>query len=318
MRSAVFDLVMNYKQIPILQISSLTPGGNERLDGMFNVIAHDALDAYRRQIRGLVTTGGVTVDAGLIERLPALEVIATRGVGFDHIDLEAVRTRKIVVSNTPGVLTDCVADLAVGAMIAVSRRLVVADHFVRSGGWLEGKFPLSNKVSGKRLGIVGMGRIGRAIARRAHGFDMDIRYFSRTRKSDCPETYAPVLEELAGWADCLVVCAPGDHSTRHMISAAVLDALGSRGYLINVARGSLVDEQALIEALEQGRIAGAALDVFAREPRVPQDLLTMDQVVLLPHIASSTVETFAAMENLLLENLQSYFTDGTLLTPVGG
>lgn len=316
--TAAFDSAMDYKQISILQIAPLTADGNKQLEGMFRRVTYDDLEVYYRQVRGLVTAGGVAVDAELIGQLPSLEVIATRGVGFNHIDLEAARARGIVVSNTPGVLTDCVADLAIGALIATSRRLLVADRFVRAGQWLEDRFPLTDKVSGKRLGIVGMGRIGRAIARRARGFDMEVRYHSRTCRTECPEVYEPVLEALADWADFLVICAPGGDSTRGLVSAAVLDALGPNGFLVNVARGSLVDERALVEALGQGRIAGAALDVFAREPRVPQELLTMDQVVLLPHIASSTVETFAAMENLLLENLQSYFTAGTLLTSVEG
>ena len=302
----------------ILQKAPLTESGNTRLKELFPIVSNDDLDDFREQVCGVVTTGGFPVDAALIENLPLLEVIVTRGVGFDHIDLDAAQKRGVVVSNTPGVLTDCVADLAFGALIAVSRRLVAADHFVRSRQWLHGKFPLTQKISGKRLGVVGMGRIGRALSRRARGFDMTVRYNSRTKKSDCPEGYEPSLLKLAEWSDFLVICAPGGAATQSLVSTAVLKALGSTGFLVNIARGSLVDEIALIQALRQGTIAGAALDVFAEEPQVPQDLIEMNNLVLLPHIGSSTRETFAAMEALLIDNLQSFFDDGKLLTPVAG
>jgi len=215
------------------------------------------------------------------------------------------------------VLTDCVADLAFGALVAVARRLAAADRFVRRGEWQKGGYPLTTRVSGKRLGIVGFGRIGQAVARRAGGFAMEVRYHSRRPLPDAAAGYVGALPDLAAWADFLAVCVPGGEATRHLISASVLAALGPEGYLVNVARGSVVDEEALVRALEQGKIAGAALDVFQCEPRVPAALIGMDNVVLLPHIASSTRETFAAMEELLLGNLSSFFATGKLLTPVG-
>jgi lactate dehydrogenase-like 2-hydroxyacid dehydrogenase len=266
--------------------------------------------------RVLVTAGGAKVEAGLIAALPSLQVIATRGVGTDHIDLVDAKTQGIVVCNTPEVLTDCVADLAFGAVIAVARQLTIADRFIRRGDWLKERFPLTTRVSRKCLGIVGLGRIGQAVARRATGFEMEVRYHSRTMHPEKPAGYCPSLLRLAEWADFLVVCVPGGNATRKLISAKVLTALGSDGYLINVARGSVVDEEALVNALMNGIIAGAALDVFEKEPNVPEKLLALNNVLLLPHIASSTRETFDDMEALLLDNLHSFFARGKLLTEI--
>lgn len=307
---------MDIQRQLLLKITSLSAAGNARLEDLFTTVPLPHAERCRERISGLVTTGGVAVDSELIGSLPALRVIATRGVGYDHIDMKAAQKRKIAVCNTPDVLSDCVADLAIGALIAVSRQLLNADRFVRNGEWPQKTFPLTNKVSTKRLGIVGMGRIGRAVAHRARGFAMPIKYHSRTPRTDRPEGFEPSLPQLARWADFLVICAPGGPSTRNLISAEILEELGKKGYLINVARGSLVDEPALIRALSRGTIAGAALDVFADEPRVPQRLIDADNVVLFPHIASGTQETFAAMENLMIDNLQSFFSHGTLLTPV--
>ncbi len=243
-------------------------------------------------------------------------MIATRSVGFDHIDLQAASKRGIVISNTPGVLSDCVADFAFGALIAISRELIQAERFLRSGQWLLGRFPLTTKVSGKRLGIVGMGRIGQAVAKRANGFSMETRYFSRSKNKQCSEVFEPSLIELAKWADYLVLCIPGGEATRNIISYDVLEALGEKSYLINVARGSVVDEVALVQVLNQKKIAGAALDVYVNEPKVSQELLDSDRLLLLPHIASNTEETFAEMESLVFDNLLNYFSKGSLLTPV--
>jgi lactate dehydrogenase-like 2-hydroxyacid dehydrogenase len=265
---------------------------------------------------GLVTSGGVGADKALIAALPSLQVIASRGVGYDKIDLDAARTHGVVVSNTPDVLTDCVADLALGAMISISRKICLADRFVRHGQWLNGKFPLTTRFSGKKLGVVGLGRIGKAIAKRAEGFAMHIRYHARKRVDGSEYDYENSLVRLTEWADFLVICTPGGDQTRHLISKDVLGALGENGFLVNISRGSVVDEEALVSALQNHAIAGAALDVFAKEPQVPAALFDLDNVLLLPHIASSTRETFAAMEGLVLENLRSFFKDGRLLTPV--
>ncbi len=311
------------EKIPLLQVARLTDATTAKLRDDYAVIClweQDDPEGFLAggggSFRALVTAGGTKVTAALITALPSLQVIGTRGVGTDHIDLEAARKRGVSVSNTPGVLTDCVADLAFGALIAIARQIPEADRFVRRGAWLSERYPLMTRVSGKRLGIVGMGRIGQALAKRASGFDMEIHYHARSIRLDHPDGYCPSLSELAEWADFLVLCVPGGEETRHLVSATVLEALGPDGYLINIARGSVVDETALIEALSRGGIAGAALDVFENEPSVPNALLAHDKVLLLPHIASSTRETFAAMEGLLLDNLRSFFTSGRLLTPV--
>jgi lactate dehydrogenase-like 2-hydroxyacid dehydrogenase len=247
--------------------------------------------------------------------LPNLRVIASRGIGLDKIDLESARQRGIQVGNTPGVLTDCVADLAFGLLIDVARGMSSADRFVRAGKWLSEKYPLTSRVSRKRLGIVGFGKIGRAIARRAGGFDMDIRYFNRTPATDVDFVRESTVESLARWADFLVVAVVGGPETRHLISSAVIEALGPRGFLINIARGTVVDETALVHALVNGAIAGAGLDVFENEPRVPEALFNCANVVLLPHVASGTVDTRSAMEDLVLANLEAFFATGKVLAP---
>jgi lactate dehydrogenase-like 2-hydroxyacid dehydrogenase len=245
-----------------------------------------------------------------------LKVIASFGVGYDTIDVKAATRRGVAVSNTPDVLNDCVADLAFGLLIDVARGLSASDRFVRRGDWLKGAYPLQTKVSGKRLGIVGLGRIGRVIARRASGFDMDIRYHNRRALNDVVFTYEPSLIELARWSDFLVVASSGGAETNHLISADVIDALGKDGFLVNISRGTVIDERALVDALVNQRIAGAALDVFEHEPKVPMELMSLDNVVLLPHVASATHETRQAMGDLVLENLRCYFRTGKLLTPV--
>lgn len=273
------------------------------------------LRAHGGAFTGLVTSAAVGAGADLVAALPALRVIATFGVGLDRIDVEGARRRGVAVSATPDVLTDCVADLALGALIAVSRGIVAADRFVRRGAWPAGKFPLATRVSGKRLGIVGLGRIGRAVARRAAGFDLEIRYHGRRAVEGVPWTFEPSAVALARWADQLVLCCAGGPGTHHLVDAAVLEALGPRGFLVNVARGSVVDEAALVEALAAGRVGGAALDVFEDEPNVPAPLLKLDNVVLLPHVGSGTTETRAAMAELVLANLRAFYAEGKLVTP---
>jgi hydroxypyruvate reductase len=307
----------------ILQNARFTPAMEESLASEFDLHplwretdAAAFLASRGAEFTGLVTTGAVGVDAALIDALPALRVIASRGVGFDKIDLEASRRRGVAVSNTPGVLTDCVADMAFGALVCAARGLCAADRFVRRGAWRSGRFPMSARVAGKRLGILGLGRIGSAVARRALGFDMELRYHNRRAVPEADYAFERSLVELARWADFLVITAAGGPSTRNIVSAEVIAALGPDGFLVNVARGTVVDEPALVDALASRRLAGAALDVYADEPNVPAGLLALDNVVLLPHIASSTHETFKAMENLVVENLRSFFSAGRLLTPV--
>ena len=274
------------------------------------------LSAHGKEFVGVVTSAHYGADANLIAALPSLRVITNFGVGYEAIDVNAAKSRGIGISNTPDVLTNCVADLALGLIIDVARGLSAADRFVRRGDWLRGSFPLMARVSGKRLGILGLGRIGRAIAKRASGFDMQVRYHNRRALADVAYVYEASLVELARWADFLVVASAGGPSTLRLVSGEVIAALGEEGYLINISRGSVVDEPALVTALADKRLAGAALDVFKDEPNVPPALLALDNVVLLPHIASATKETRQAMADLVLANLRSFFKTGKLVTPV--
>jgi len=268
------------------------------------------LAAHGADFVGLATSAAVGADAALIAALPSLRMISSFGVGLDKIDVAAAQALGIVVGYTPDVLNDCVADTAFGLLIDVARGFNAADRFVRRGEWLKGTFPLGRKVSGARLGLVGMGRIGRAIAQRSTGFEMDVRYHARRPVADVPWRHEAQLLELARWADFLVVITAGGAATRHLINAAVLDALGPEGYLVNVARGSVVDEAALVLALQQRRIAGAGLDVFENEPQVPAALMVLDNVVLLPHVASATHQTRQAMADRVFDNLHSFFATG--------
>jgi len=258
---------------------------------------------------------GVTAD--LMDRLPGLKAIVNFGVGYEANDVAEARRRGIPIANTPDVLNDCVADVAVGLIIDVMRGLSASDRFLRQGRWAAGQdFPLMRRVSGARIGILGLGRIGTAIARRLEGFETEISYHSRNRRDDVPFAYAASPRELAAGCDVLVVVTPGGPATRGLVDAEVLTALGPDGFLVNVARGSVVDEDALVDALEEGRIAGAGLDVYADEPRVPEALTRRDDVVLLPHVASGTVETRRAMADLVLDNVERFLADGTLVTPI--
>lgn len=275
------------------------------------------LALHGESITAAVTSGRTGVDAELMGQLPNLGAIVHFGVGYDTTDVDAARERNIGVSNTPDVLTDCVADLAVGLVIDALRQVSFSDRYVRDGRWAdEGNTPLTRQVTGKRVGIIGLGRIGTAIADRLSGFRCPISYHNRNKIEGSPYTYAASPQALAGGVDIVIVAASGGSGTRHLVDREVLEALGPQGYLINVARGSVVDEDALVELLADGKLAGAGLDVFAHEPEVPSALLNLDNVVLLPHVGSGTVETRAAMEALTLENLDQFLADGTLTTPV--
>ena len=268
-------------------------------------------------IRAIVTGGATGASPELVERLPALEIIAINGIGTDAVDLGQARARGVRVTTTPDVLTEDVADLAMGLLLAAARRICVGDRFVRAGRWRRREpLPLAAKVSGKKLGILGMGRVGRAIARRAEAFGLEIAYHDLRAFDDLPFTYRPGLAELAAWADVLVVAAAGGPQSRGIVDRTVLDALGPAGILVNVARGSVVDEPALVAALLEGRLGGAGLDVFVDEPEVPEALLALDQVVLQPHRASATVETRIAMGELVLANLAAHFAGGPPVTRV--
>lgn len=272
------------------------------------------LAAHGGEFEALVTSAATGVDAAMLAALPRLRVISNFGVGLDKVDVAAAHARGIAVGYTPDVLNDCVADIAFGLMLDAARGMSAADRFVRRGDWLQSPFPLARKVSGARLGLVGLGRIGRTIAQRSTGFEMPVRYHSRRPVDGVAWVHEPSLLELARWADFLVVITAGGPATRHLVNAEVLDALGPDGFLINVARGSVIDEPALVQALADRRIAGAGLDVFEDEPRVPAALVALDNVVLLPHIASATRETRQAMADRVFDNLQSFFAEGRLVS----
>ena len=263
-----------------------------------------------------VVGGGAPAGAAEMDALPDLRAIVNFGVGYDNVDVAEASRRGIVVSNTPDVLTDAVADLAAFLVVDVLRGITAADRFVRSGAWGRGeRFPLTRDVRGAVVGVLGLGRIGAAAAERLEAFGAEVHYHSRSAR-DVAWTYHASPVELASASDVLVVLTPGGAGTEHLVDAAVLDALGPEGYLVNVARGSVVDEVALVAALEDGRIAGAGLDVFADEPHVPQALLARDDVVLLPHVGSATTQTREAMGRVVLDNVDAFLERGELVTPV--
>jgi lactate dehydrogenase-like 2-hydroxyacid dehydrogenase len=314
--------VSNQAKPDVLSVANLSPFYTDPLKAAYTV--HQRLNetdpaAFAQvapRIAAIAASGESKVGAELIEQLPALKIISVMGVGYDGIDVAAAKARGVVVTHTPGVLNDDVADLALALMLALSRQIARADRFVRAGQWSSGPLALGRKMSGARLGIVGMGRIGQAIAYRAAAFNMAIAYTARSAKPDLPYTYHPTPAALAAESDFLVIITPGGAGTRKLIDAAVLKALGPQGCVVNVARGSVIDESALVEALRSGAIAGAALDVFEDEPNVPQALREMDNVVLTPHIGSATSQTRRAMAELAFANLDAKLTGKPLITPV--
>ncbi|MGB3290846.1 MAG: 2-hydroxyacid dehydrogenase [Burkholderiaceae bacterium] len=300
------------------------PHTQERLSKYFDVIelwkapdAQAVIDARKDEIVVMVTSAMTSTRAELIDQLPKLKAICSQGVGYDSIDVKHAQQKGIQVSNTPDVLNDCVADIAFGLLLATARKIGQAERYVRANQWGgDVAFPLGTKVSHKKLGIVGLGRIGMAIAQRATGFDMEVRYHNRSRRDDVKLGYEASLKELAAWSDFLVVATVGGASTRKLIDREVLRALGPKGIIINIARGSVIDEQAMVETLQSGELGGAGLDVYEAEPTVPDALKTLDNVVLLPHIASATNETRLDMLNLVLDNVDAYASTGKLITPI--
>lgn len=272
------------------------------------------LASHADQARIVVTGGHVGCPPNLMHALPNLGLVAINGVGFDKVDLPLARERRVRVTNTPDVLTDDVADLAVGLIIALKRAIPAADRHVRERRWPTGDMPLGRKVSGSRFGIVGMGRIGRAIATRLTPFG-EIAYTARANKRN-GWRYFDRVKDLAEWCDVLVIACAASDSTYRLIDADILNALGRTGCLVNVARGSVLDEEALAQALEAGDLAGAALDVFASEPDVPAKLRAAERTVLTPHIASATVETREAMARLVLANIDAFLAGNELISPV--
>jgi lactate dehydrogenase-like 2-hydroxyacid dehydrogenase len=307
----------------LLQMGEMTGRIVDRLSAQFDVQRlYDQpdreafLDEQGDAFVAIVTDGHCGVPADVMARLPNLRVISSYGVGYDAINADAAAARGIVVAHTPDVLNEEVADTAIMLWLAVSRRLVQADAWARSGRWeAVGSFPLTMSVQNRTVGVLGFGRIGQTIARRAEAFGARILYHARAPKAVVQEYVADPVE-LARRSDVLICITPGGRATRHLVNAGVLAALGARGILINVARGSVVDEAALVAALDAGRLGGAGLDVFEAEPRIPAALKARDNVVLTPHVGSATVETRQAMGDLTCDNLDQFLRDGTVLTPV--
>lgn len=307
----------------ILALGTLLPSEMDELERDFRVIRlskeldpEAALQQHRNDIVGIISSPMKKVNRHLIQALPNLEIISQFGIGVDNIDLAAAAERHIVVTNTPDLVTNDTADIALSLLLNCARRTVEGDAYVRVGHWANGPMPLGVSLTGKTVGIIGLGRIGQAVARRALGFDMNVIYYGRQEKPEFSYSYYPDLMKLAEDSDFMILTVSGGPETRHLVNADVLKALGPDGFLINVARGSVVDEEALLIALRNRDIAGAGLDVFDNEPHVPEALYTMDNVVLLPHIGTATTETRKKMGQLVLQNLRAHFNGEPLTTPV--
>lgn len=307
----------------ILALGTLLPPEMEELESSFSVIrlAKEAdpeavLQQHRNDIVGIIASPMKKVNRHLIEALPNLEIISQFGIGVDNIELAAAAERHIAVTNTPDLVTNDTADIALSLLLNCARRTVEGDAYVRVGHWANGPMPLGTTLTGKTVGIIGLGRIGQAVARRVSAFDMNVIYYGRHEKPEFSYSYYPDLVKLAEDSDFMILTVSGGADTRHLVNADVLRALGPSGYLINVARGSVVDEEALLIALRNKEIAGAGLDVFEDEPHVPEALFSMDNVVILPHIGTATVETRTKMGQLVLENLRAHFDGKPLKTPV--
>lgn len=307
----------------LLHLGGLMPAEMALLETEYEVIRlakesdpEGALQQHRLDIKAIVTSFTRKVSRQMIEGLPNLEIICQFGVGVDNIDLQAASERHVNVINTPDLVTADTADLAMGLVLACARRMVEGDAYVRVNKWLNGPMPMGVSLTGKTIGIVGLGRIGQAVARRAEAFGMQVAYTGRRKKGDFSYAYHDDILKLAEASDFMVLTVSGGADTKHMINFNVLKALGPQGWLINVARGTVVDEAALLVALNNGDIAGAGLDVFADEPHVPEEFFAMDNVVLLPHVGTATIETRTKMGQLVLENLNAHFSGKPLITPV--
>ena len=273
------------------------------------------IDQYKVEAVAINCTMCHPITAELMSSMPKLEVVSTFSVGFDHIDLRAAKDHNVKVTNTPDVLSAETADTGMALLLATAKRIAQGDKFVRDGGWLKGDLPLGTSLADKKIGIVGLGGIGKKVAKRCEAFEMDVVYHGRN-KQDVDYTYYDDLKTMAQDCDFLMLTCPGGESTHNLINAEILQALGENSMLINIARGSVVDEPALIKALSDGTIKGAGLDVFADEPNVPKELISMDNVVLLPHIGSATMETRAKMGQLVVDNILAHFDKKKLLTEV--
>lgn len=309
------------RTIEILQTAAMPTHDPDAFDRQFQIHRHylaaDPIPAnIATRIRGIAAGGARRIDAQVFDACPDVAIIASFGVGTDRVDVDEARRRGIVVTNTPHVLTEEVADLAMALLLATIRRIPAADRFLRDGLWEKGRFPLSPSLRGRTVGILGLGHIGKAIARRLAGFDVKAAYCGRSKQAGVALPYYATPLELAQHTDTLIVVTPGGAGTTNLVDAKVLSALGPDGILINISRGSVVDQPALIEALRSKRILAAGLDVFADEPRVPPELVAMDNVVLTPHVGSSSLRTWQDMSQVVLDNLVAWFGEGRALTPV--
>jgi lactate dehydrogenase-like 2-hydroxyacid dehydrogenase len=311
------------KDVEILMLSPMMPIVMEGISKSFTLLKaweKPDLDGYLREVgstvRGLAPGSHGHVGAALFDKLPNLEIVANMGVGYDTIDAREAGRRGLIVTNTPDVLTEEVADLALGLLLATVRHIPQVDRHVRAGKWLKSPYPLTPTLRGRKVGILALGRIGKAIARRLEGFGVEIAYHGRSEQKGVPYRYVPSLKELAAQSDILLSVAPGGKDTNGIINAEIMKALGPDGILINVGRGSVVNEKDLIEALRSKTILSAGLDVFTDEPRVPPELIEMDHIVLLPHVGSASVETRRAMGQLVVDNLVSWFSGKGPVTPV--
>ncbi|XP_059644904.1 glyoxylate/hydroxypyruvate/pyruvate reductase 2KGR-like [Cornus florida] len=309
--------------IGVLMMCPMSTYFEQELDKRFNLFRfwnfpqkEEFLKQHSSSIRAIVSNAWAGARPELIDALPSLEIVANHGVGVDQIDLGKCKEKGIRVTNTPDVLTEDVADLAIGLILATMRRISECDRYVRSGLWKKGDFKLTAKFSGKTVGIIGLGRIGTAIAKRAEAFGCPISYHSRSKKPDSNYEYYPNVVDLASNCHILVVACSLNDDTRHIINHEVIDALGPKGVIINIGRGAHIDELELVSALVEGQLGGAGLDVFEHEPEVPEQLLGIDNVVLLSHVGTGTVETREAIADLVIGNLEAHFLKKPLLTPV--
>ncbi|XP_016496346.1 hydroxyphenylpyruvate reductase [Nicotiana tabacum] len=309
--------------IGVLMACSMSSYLEQELDKRFNLLRYwnfsdkkEFINNYSHLIRAVVGHAGAGAGAELIEALPKLEIVSSFSVGLDKIDLNKCKEKGIRVTNTPHVLTDDVADLAIGLMLAVLRRICECDRYVKKRLWKAGDFKLTSKFSGKTVGIIGLGRIGLAIAKRAEAFGCLISYYARAEKPDTNYKYYPTVVQLATNCEILVVACALTPESRYIVNHEVIDALGAKGILINIGRGPHVDEKELVSALLDGRLGGTGLDVFENEPEVPEQLFGLENVVLLPHVASGIKEMRKEMADIVIGNLEAHFQNKPLLTPV--
>lgn len=306
------DFSSRFKELLSEQYRVLGPTVVQQADGSLS---------HLEGVRALITKGGVKQNQQIIDRSPDLEMVAFFGTGFEGIDLARASARNLTVTHSPGANAASVADFAMGLILASTRKIFAADHFVRNGKWTSNglvSMPAVAGVRGAKLGIFGLGAVGSKVAKRAAAFDMNIGYVSRARKEEYAYRYFPELERLADWADILLVAARADSNNDHIIGSDIIARMGTNGYIINIARGSLIDSTALADALERKAIAGAALDVFENEPHLPQHLLDAPNLILSPHIAYATIEAREAQEDMVLSNLKAFFSGAAVLNPVSG